>query len=252
MKKNKIILLLAMCILAIATGFAQSKKKPTNKKKVPAKNSDVQVFDESNSDDIFDEKSTVNVYNTLKINALGLLGGDVPIYYERVLSPHVSVEAGLGITLPSLRAGNVFKSAGLFGFNYGENVVLDKANSSPFLSASLRYFPSKGKTDIPEGVYFSLGTLWRKYSFNSHLDNESIPFFPQKSITKHFEYVNLKIGVAKINDRFITDYYVGFALRNTTKSSYFYDSNNNFEITPYSVNSVAPAIVLGHRLGFGF
>lgn len=252
MVKNKISLLLAISLLVTVSAFAQLKKKPLKERQEPNKTSDVQVFDEGNSKDIFNEKSSVDVRNTLKINLLGLLAGDVALYYERVLSPHISMEAGLGVTLPTLRAGNYLQTTGLLGFNYGERVVLDKANTSPFASLAVRYFPSKRDDDIPSGVYFSLGTLWRKYSFDSHLDNESIPFKDQKSITQHFDYLRITIGKSKMTNRLITDYYVGLSLRNTTKSSYFYDEKNNFEMTPFSVSSIAPSIVVGYRLGFGF
>jgi hypothetical protein len=252
MLKNKIFFFLAFFLSTAFVSFAQLKKKPLNKKATPNKTSDVQVFDEDKSGDIFDVKSSVNVYNTLKINLLGVVAGDVALYYERVLSPHFSVETGLGITLPTLKVGKYLKDSGYLGLDYGEQVVLDKANTSPFASLAFRYFPSKRERDIPEGIYFSLGTQWRKYSFNTHLDNESAPFLPQKSITQHFDYLRITIGKSKMNDRFISDYYVGLALRNTIKSSYLYDIANNYEITPYRVPSLAPSIVIGYKLGFGF
>lgn len=252
MVKNKISLLLAIFFLVAVSAFGQLKKKPLKNKQEPNKTSDVQVFDEGDGKDIFNEKSSIEVQNTLKINLLGLIAGDVPLYYERVLSPHVSVEAGLGITLPTLRAGRYLQNEGLFGFNYGEQVVLDKANTNPFVSLAFRYFPSKGESDIPEGFYFSVGTLWRKYSFDSHLDNENFPFKPQKSTTQHFDYIRITLGKSSMTNRFITDYYIGLSLRNTVKSSYLYDETNNYEIVPYSVKSFAPSILIGYRLGFGF
>ncbi len=252
MLKNKTPFLLFLFILLAAVSFAQLKKKPLQKKETPNKNSDIQVFDEDKSGDIFDVKSSIDVSNTLKMNVLGIVGGDVALFYERVLSPHFSVETGLGITLPTLRVGKYLQNSGFLGFDYGEQVVLDKANTSPFVNLAFRYFPSKGESDIPEGLYFSVGTQFRKYNFTSHLDNESVPFTPQKSITQHFDYLRIAIGKSRMNDRFISDYYVGLALRNTVKSSYRYDINNNYDITPYSVKSVAPTIIIGYKLGFGF
>lgn len=252
MLKNKISLSLTFFVLLTTISFAQLKKKPLKKTETPNKDSDVQVFDEGNSSDIFDVKSSVEVNNTLKINVLSAFAGDVALNYERVLSPHFSVEAGLGITLPTLRAGNYLQNSGFLGFNYGEEVVLDKGNTSPYASLAVRYFPSKGESDIPAGLYFSLGTQFRKYNFSSHLINESVPFVPQKSITQHFDYVRFTVGKTTMIDRLVLEYYVGLALRNTVKSSYSYDLNNNYEITPYSVKSSAPTIVIGYKVGFGF
>jgi hypothetical protein len=252
MKKNKILFCILCLILVVGTAFSQSKKKTPPKKKDTTKNKDIQVFDESKDGDIFDEKSSIQVKNTLKLNILSALAGDYPLYYERAISPHLSLEIGGGVSTMPLLAVKIAQPSGFFGINYGNQVVLDKNTVNPYGSFAIRYFASTGKFDIPEGYYFSLGTRWRKYSFNSHLDNESAPFPPQKSSTTHFDIIRLTTGFVSMKDNFLTEYYFGLGLRKTIKSSYFYDTANNFEITPYTTNSIAPSIIVGCRVGLGF
>lgn len=49
---------------------------------------------------IFDDGGISESKNLIKVNVLSIINGDLPFYYERILSKSLSIEIGAGILLP--------------------------------------------------------------------------------------------------------------------------------------------------------
>jgi hypothetical protein len=254
MKNNiKIVVLLLCSFCMIADASAQSKKKKPVKKTEQSKNSDVQVFDDGDGSDIFKDSKRKEVNNTLKINPFAAVLGDLPLYYERVLSPKLSVEVGVGASIKSNGAwANLGRDIGFSSIYFGNDIVIDKSRAKPYWSAAVRFFPYSSRTNSPEGLYFSLGTRWRTYAYNTHLRNESAPFPKQVSSVRQFDYARVTVGYTTQYDHFIMDYFAGFGIRNNQTNTFIYDITKNYEVKATTSSYNMPALIIGCRLGFVF
>jgi hypothetical protein len=247
MKRN--ILLVAMLFFIPFLTFAQAKKKKTTKEKREREKSDIQIFDDSGVD-IFKEKNVIDYRNILKISPLVAIVGEFPIFHERVINEKLSLELGAGVNFISPSSANNLDNRVFFGVDFPTNIVLDKSNVKPYFGASMRYFVSTRRYVAPEGTYLSVGTKWRQFSFNSHLDNESFPFDPdRKSTATQFDMFRLMVGKSRVRDWFYTDIAIGIAARRKTLQFWEYDVANNFEIVKTSFSSISPAILLGVKFG---
>jgi hypothetical protein len=250
--KNKFLFLAIILAIFSVDASAQTKKKKPVKKTETSKSSEVQVFDEGDDKDFFDSKKNKEIRNTLKINPLAALVGDMPLYYERVLSPKFSVEAGVGLTLKSRLGSSLATEIGFGGTDLGDNVVTDKSLIGPYYSIALRYFPTSRSNTIPEGLYFSLASRYRKYSFDIHLDNESLPFDDKQSKVTQLDLGRITVGYVWMSDKFTSEIFGGFGVRKVTIDTHFYNAANNYAIEPLSKSYQTPALIVGYRLGFGF
>ncbi len=250
--KNKLLFVAFILAIFSIDAAAQSKKKKPVKSSETSKSSDVQVFDDDNNKDYFDSKKSKTIYNTLKINPLAALVGDMPLYYERVLSPKFSVEIGVGITLKSSLASGLATEIGFGGTDLGDNIVVDKTAIGSYGSVALRYFPTSRSNTIPEGLYFSLASRYRKYSFDIHLDNENAPFPDKQSSITQLDLGRITVGYVWLNDRFTSEVFGGFGVRKVNIDTHFYNPENNYAIEPLSKGYQTPALIVGYRLGFSF
>ncbi len=48
----------------------------------------------------FDDSGISEAKNIVKLNILSIINGDLPLYYERILSKSISIEVGVGLLLP--------------------------------------------------------------------------------------------------------------------------------------------------------
>ena len=133
-----LFLLSALCILISSSGIAQS------------------PISEYLDDGEFYEKK-----NILKVNASSLIIGNLPILYERAVSPFISVEAGAGIILPWY----VNELSQLFI----HEPIITKPTGGYSFSGELRFFPF---TEAPEEFY--MGLLYRHRDYKQ--DDQRIIF----------------------------------------------------------------------------
>lgn len=186
------------------------------------------------------------IFNLIKVNPLLVLNGDMPIYYERRITDHVSLEGSVGFTY-----NDILYQA----FNLSETEVYNEDRKfKPGFSGSgaIKYYPSNYTRALDE-FYFGAEVRYRRY-------NSEIPNPDGTSMTNYIqEYRNLMdfklIGgyIAYISDRVIADIYGGFGMRMRNHSLAYYDTNSaNPDVAYDRINDVIPTISLGVKFGFGF
>lgn len=188
------------------------------------------------------------VYHLLKVNPLLVFSGDIPIYYERRLSDHLAAEAGIGIThMDYLYEGFDFEQS-FEGFN------IDRTASIGYsFRAEIKYYPSKSTKALDE-MYFGFAFRIKHYNTDLIKCNSTL-ISPSVSETRTYIDNQLTGGyIYYISDMVFLDFYGGIGIRNrnTNRGSCNFNGPITVITEPTLVQSVAPAIALGVKLGFAF
>lgn len=137
----------------------------------------------------FDDGGVSEAKNLIKLNILSIINGDLPVYYERVLSKSFSIEIGAGI---------------LFPYYIPELPQLSSDShriENPDYGYSLWIHPKYYLQDqAPELTYF--GIQLRRRNYNQ--DNETIIY---TDVTLNY---GLQLYFGK---RFVFDYNIGIGFR---------------------------------------
>lgn len=190
------------------------------------------------------------VKNVLKINPLLFMRGEIPLYYERALSPRLSLELGVGITVRNYM-GNAFSGDLPDDFSATTKII-------PRLSghAGFRWYLTD---DIePQGAYVQGEFAYldhRKDIFmkdsTGHVSDNSLPD------RKLYNDVRLYLGYQRLSatSNWLWDVYCGVGFRNRavtrvderldlTERTWHYSTTEKHE-------NVA-ALFLGVKIGYGF
>jgi len=239
-------LVLALALSAAAAALAQDKPKKTKPqtKVLLYKEQLAQQFD------------TVKcIKNILKINPLLFFRGEIPLYYERALTPKLSLEVGLGVTLRNYLALS-FVGDDADDFGAGTDII---ANPSYHIGARF-YFAD----DIePAGLYLNPEFAHLVYSKDIRHKNPDGTFGNDRSLDERtYNDVRLLLGYQSIgySNNWILDFYGGLAMRfrqniivkethiikeDPEPDQYLYETK-----TPPT--DIVPVLFLGVRIGFGF
>lgn len=197
--------------------------------------------------------------NVVKLSLFELASGDLPIYYERVLSDMFSVEASVGVT---------------FGDYIGS--MFSDVNSSPFdesidakygysLSAAVRFYPIA----VLEEFYVSPEFKFRKYNWDREVYYAATPPTFQNPNPEHAihmasesrSYVmpRITLGYAFFYDNnLIFDWQIGIGMNTPTKTAYqtkYDDQYPNISIKgdiEEVKQKTRPRIHLGFKIGYVF
>jgi hypothetical protein len=196
---------------------------------------------------------TVNcMKNILKINPLLFFRGEIPIYYERALSPNLSAELGLGITYRNyINLTIAGDNADADDFGAGTTIV-----PSPSFHIGLRYYLMAELE--PQGAYMQIEFAYLRYGKDIGEKDSTGGF---NGITNRDERIyndfRLYGGYQSLSStsNWLFDFYGGVALR----SRYMEIVHENLNIPlgkwTYDIekkNDVVPAFFLGVKVGLGW
>ena len=194
---------------------------------------------------------TVNcVKNVFKINPLLFFRGEIPLYYERAVSPNVSLELGVGVTLRDYLALS-FNSDDADDFGAGTEII-------PSLSyhIAVRYY---FLDDLePQGLYLQPGLSHLVYAKNILVQDADGTYTDQKYLDQRmYNDIRLLLGYQMLsgNSNWLFDLYGGFAYRMRDMQVVTETTDPTTRLTTYGTeqrNDVVPAGFLGVKIGLGF
>lgn len=183
-----------------------------------------------------------NIRHLVKLNPLLIFLGDIPVYYEHRISDHVSIEAGLGMTMTD------------YYLNLTDEIITDnvKTKIGYSLVGSAHFYPSKYYLGMQE-IYFSPELRLRNYFSEVVQYGSKIisPAIDQKRIMTDFQ---IKVGyINYFTDNVFVDYYAGIGIRNRVMTvAEIQDIGNALSITMKNSNDLVPCISAGVKIGFGW
>jgi hypothetical protein len=204
---------------------------------------------------MFDTVSVVK--NVLKLNPLLFLRGEIPLYYERALSPRLSAQVAIGMTWRNYINFNLGAEE-VDDFGEGTNII-----AKPSYHVGARYYFSD---DIePHGTYLELEfahlDYWKdiakKDTTQGNFGKLTGVFAEDR---RAYNDLRLLFGVQSLSStsNWLIDLYGGFGVRDR-RMIIVEESINvtvpNKPIFSYStkeVDDVVPVIFLGFRVGLGF
>lgn len=194
---------------------------------------------------------TVNcVKNVLKINPLVFLRGEVPLFYERALSPRISAELGAGITTRNYLGGG-FTGDLADDFSAGTRIL-------PRLAAHLGFRWYLTDDIEPQGAYIQGGFAYLDHSKDIFL-KDSTGHLTDNSLRDRRVYNDIRLyaGYQRLSatSNWLFDAYCGAGLRNRAITQVHERLDLAGREWSYSVeerhNNVA-AFFLGVKVGYGF
>lgn len=197
------------------------------------------------------EFDTVNVMkNVIKVNPLLFFRGEVPIYYERALSPNLSLEVGVGVTLRNYMALS-FAGDDADDFGAGTEII-------PSLSyrMAIRFY-LEGDLE-PQGWYIQPEFAHLRYAKDIRISDPMGGFTEERlRDSRIYNDIRALFGYQSLSysSNWVLDYYAGFAFRArdmqvvtetvdpvTRQYTYAVEQRNDF----------VPALFLGLKVGIGF
>jgi hypothetical protein len=225
-------------------------QKPSKKGSQKGQSKDVQVFDEEDDYDYFENKSNSNPKNIIKINPFEALDGAFPIYYERVVSSKFSVEVGVGLTATSAFTNEI--NSGLFGNNDYDGFY--KGKTGLMFKLGARYYAGRGDY-APEGTYFALEYQVKNFKFDAYpyingSRTSSGPF--QETTISNADLARLLFGYqTDSSSNFVWDYFLGVGWRKHTVDGWYVDENTSNPVLGEQ-SSYKPVLLLGVKMGIRF
>lgn len=194
---------------------------------------------------------TVNcVKSVIKLNPLLFFRGEVPVYYERALSPRLSAELGLGVTWRN------YITLPVNGDDADAFSAGTRLRAKPSFHLAFRYYL---QDDLePQGTYAQVEFAYLNYT--KYLDTkDSTGRFTGNELKDEriFNDVRLLFGYQKLSgtSNWLFDLYGGLGLR--ARSLVKVNENLNtatrgFTYTIEDVKDVVPAVFLGLKVGLGW
>lgn len=188
------------------------------------------------------------VKNSFKLNPLAFLTGEIPIYYERALSPQISFEVAVGMTFRnylSLLYGNEADD-----FGGGVEIL-----PNPSFHFAIRYY-FEANLEL-EGLYLSPEFSYRKYSKNISEKDADGQFTEQSNLDERkFNDIKILIGYQSLShsSNWLLDFYTGLGVR-VRDMQIVEETNhlgNGWSYNIEQVNDIVPAFYIGIKFGLGF
>ncbi len=185
------------------------------------------------------------VKNVIKANPLLFFRGEIPLYYERAISPNVSLEVGLGVTLRNYIALS-FVGDDADDFGAGTEII---ANPSYHLAARF-YFVHDLE---PQGFYLQPGYSHLVYTKDIGVKDTTGLFTGSKLRDERtFNDLRLMLGYQSLSTRsnWLFDVYGGVALRDRSMTVVVVSDKYTYNVEERKDR--VPAFFLGIRVGVGW
>jgi hypothetical protein len=175
--------------------------------------------------------------NEIKLSLFNPLNGEMPIFYERRLTPKISAEIGLGVTkwLP-VTINSMLCSATFQGY------AIAKSRLGVYAAPALKYYPF-GQN---KGLFLSAGMLYKRFNYNV-LDNEKQV---KKATRTDLDKARLAIGYTEHWGRFVGEFQVGAAQRSTAKTPHFKSNEGYFSESERTATAVKGFVTC--KIGYRF
>ena len=190
------------------------------------------------------------VKNVFKFNPLLFFRGEIPLYYERALTPNVSLELGLGVTLRNYLALS-FTGDDADDYGAGTEII---ANPSYHVAARI-YFVHDLE---PQGFYVQPGFAHLVYSKDIRVRAPDGSFTEEKYRDERtFNDLRVLVGFQQLgsSSNWLFDVYGGVAYRDRRMLVVNEQLDLQNDLYTYSVEERkdrVPAIFLGVKIGLGF
>jgi hypothetical protein len=215
--------------------------------------------------------------NIIKIAPFSFITGYIPLYFEREITPFLSLQAGAGVTTRNylkewannfeLSRSESEKNTWSIPGNEG-NTNYNPANDFKNRKNSLGYYFSIQphiyfENEGLDGSFVSLSYDRARYNSSSYKilnglsDSNGDPLLSNDTY-KEFETVSdisANIGYQTLYDRIGVEYSAGIALRNVTGRRYAYTNDNNSGkfIEGYSdIKKTTPAFTISLKVGYHY
>jgi hypothetical protein len=199
--------------------------------------------------------SAYEISNSVSFNPALLLRSTTALFYERKIGSSETVKAGIGFATNYDRY--LFTIAdGMDYFEYdGYSLTYlsknSKLNSGLFMYLSFKYYYD----DLMDGSYVEIN--YRRNSYNSTAVISDLTANGSKdfSVIANSFYLNWGRHITSGGSLKLThDFYIGFGLRIVQMNEMNVDySNNTYRFSNEMVDiGMAPALVAGYAIGFGF
>jgi len=185
------------------------------------------------------------VKNVIKANPLLFFRGEIPLYYERAISPNVSLEVGLGVTLRNYIALS-FVGDDADDFGAGTEII---ANPSYHLAARF-YFVHDLE---PQGLYLQPGYSHLVYTKDIGVKDTTGRFTGrQLRDERTFNDLRLMLGYQSLSTRsnWLFDVYGGVAFRDRSMTVVVVSDKYTYNVEERKDR--VPAFFLGIRVGVGW
>jgi len=176
--------------------------------------------DTSDISKYFDDGRISNAKNVIKFNAISIITGDLPIYYERIINRQISIEAGIGLLLP------------YYGYEFPKNPDGNQYVSDPDGGYSIWIHPKYYYGRAPEDGYFGL-----QYRRRSYKENGFNIVYTDYTVNYGFQYY--------FGSRYVMDINFGLGIR-TEKVP------DDFPKEIYELDKITFVAPFGIRLGILF
>lgn len=190
------------------------------------------------------------VKNVVKLNPLLFFRGEIPVYFERALSPRLSAEIGLGVTWRN------YISLPVNGDDVDEFSAGTRLQAKPSFHVGFRYYL---QDDLePQGTYAQVELAYLNYTkFRETKDSTGRFSGVELRDERIFNDVRLLFGYQKLSgtSNWLFDLYGGLGLRarSLVKVSETYDpATGRFNYNVEDVKDVVPAVFLGVKVGLGW
>lgn len=188
--------------------------------------------------------------NVIKANPLLFFRGEIPLYYERALSPNVSVEIGVGVTLRNyLALSLVGDDADDFGA--GTEII-----PSLSLRAGVRFY---FEHDLePQGWYIQPEFGQINYT-KDILISDPAGGFTEERLRDRRTYNDIRLlggyQLLSFSNNWVLDFYGGVAFRVRDRlvvKETLDPTARTFTYVQEQLNDWVPAAYLGMKVGYGF
>lgn len=194
---------------------------------------------------------TVNcVKNVIKLNAFSFFRGEFPVYYERAISPNVSVEVAAGITFRNY-IGFAVSGDDVDDYSAGTEIKV-----GPSLHAGFRYY---FQDDIePQGPYLHLDFAHLDYLKDIRAKDAKGDLTDTRyRDTRTYNDLRLLFGFQNLSatSNWLFDFYGGIGLRDRHMETVTENYDTVTGIWSYrfdTVDDVVPALFLGVKVGLGW
>lgn len=190
------------------------------------------------------------VKNVVKLNPLLFFRGEVPVYYERVLSYRLSAELGLGFTWRNYISLPI-NGDDADAFSAGTRIV-----AKPSFHLGFRYYL---QDDLePQGTYAQVDFAYLNYTkFMDTKDSSGYFTGNELKDERIFNDLRLLVGYQKLSgtSNWLFDFYGGLGLRarSLIKVNENYNTvTDRFTYAVEDVKDLVPAVFLGVKVGVGW
>ena len=192
------------------------------------------------------------VKNVVKVNPLLFFRGEIPIYFERALTPRLSLEVGVGVTLRDYLALS-FGSNDADDFGAGTDII-------PQLSFHIgaRYYLVDDLE--PQGTYFQANFSHLQYTKDIHMKapNGALTDSTLRDDRIYNDFrVYFGYQMLSNNSNWMFDIYSGLGVRDqfNTRVEEQVDLSsdpNQYVYTVTESSEIVPVFFLGVKVGLGF